>query len=117
MISLFDSTLTIYIGVIAIGVIVIALGAFIAVKKSQKAAFFKARSEAHNDILNALGGRENIVSCKASGSRISFSLVDYSLVNNESLKKLGVSSILKMSNKITLVIGEEAKEIEQLLIK
>ncbi len=56
------------------------------------------------EILESVGGKDNIVSKQLAGSRVALVLKDYSLINEEQLKKVGVASFIKMSNKITLVI-------------
>ena len=61
-----------------------------------------------NDVLEALGGKENIESHTKAGSRISLVLKDYSLVKEDKLNELGVDSIIKMSNKITLVVKDDS---------
>lgn len=61
--------------------------------------------------LIALGGKENVNSVSAIGSRLTLSLVDKEKVDREKLKELGVSSVLTMSNKVTLVIQKQALEI------
>lgn len=59
----------------------------------------------------ALGEKENIKEVSATRSRLSVVLVDNEKIDKELLKKLGVSSILTMSNKITLLIEEKAEEV------
>lgn len=63
------------------------------------------------NILLFLGGKQNISFIEAKGSRLVVSLINKELINDEELKKLGVTSILKMSNKITLVIGNISQKI------
>ena len=64
-----------------------------------------------NEWLEALGGRENILEKSAVGSRLVLKLNDVEKINEEKLKELGVSNILKMSNKITLVFEDQAEAI------
>lgn len=59
-------------------------------------------------VLAALGGAENIVDHSLNGSRVILVLNDYDKVKVDDLKDLGVSSVVKMSNKITLVIKGDA---------
>ena len=61
--------------------------------------------------LLALGGKENIKEVTAIGSRLSVNLVDKENVDREKLKELGVSSVLVMSNKVTLVIEDKAEKV------
>ena len=64
-----------------------------------------------NEWLEALGGKENILEKSATGSRLVVKLNEPSKMNEEKLKELGVSNILKMSNKITLVFEDQAEKI------
>lgn len=61
--------------------------------------------------LDNLGGKDNIVSVNQVGSRINLSLKDKDIINKDSLKELGVKSILVMSNKVTLVVESNADNI------
>ena len=63
--------------------------------------------------IEALGGSENIVSSEAYGSRLAISVVDKAKVNKESLKGLGVTSFVEMSNKITLVLEDKAELVKK----
>lgn len=64
-----------------------------------------------NDWLEALGGKGNILEKRATGSRLVLKLKDPQIINEEKLKELGVSNILKMSDKITLVFEDQAEAI------
>ena len=59
-------------------------------------------------VLSALGGAANILEHSLNGSRVILVLNNYDVVNAEALKELGVSSIVKMTNKITLVVKGDA---------
>ena len=61
--------------------------------------------------IDALGGKDNIIESNATGSRLSIKLNEPSLISEEKLKELGVSNIIKMSNKITLVVEDQAEAI------
>ena len=63
--------------------------------------------------LNALGGKDNINSVSAIGSRINLSLKDKEKIDREKLTSLGVNSVLVMSNKVTLVIANNAVDIAE----
>lgn len=69
------------------------------------------------DWIIALGNKENIKEITATGSRLSLNLVDKEIIDREKLKKLGVSSILVMSNKVTLVIEDKAEQVAALIQK
>ena len=61
--------------------------------------------------FDALGGQSNIQEAMAAGSRLSLKLVDKDAINRDKLKELGVTSVLVMSNKVTLVIEGQAERI------
>ena len=61
--------------------------------------------------FSALGGQDNILEANAVGSRLSLKLVDKEKIDRDQLKDLGVSSVLVMSNKVTLVIEGQAERI------
>ena len=61
--------------------------------------------------LIALGDKENVKEITATGSRLSLVLVDKEKIDREKLKELGVSSVLVMSNKVTLVIEDKAEQV------
>ena len=61
--------------------------------------------------IDNLGGKENIESVNQVGSRINHVLKDKEAINKDNLKELGVKSVLVMSNKVTLVIENNAEDI------
>ena len=64
-----------------------------------------------NEWLAALGGKDNIIEKEARGSRLVLKLNDPEKIDESKLKELGVSNIMKMSNKITLVFEDQAEAI------
>ena len=64
-----------------------------------------------NDWIIALGNKENVKEVSANGSRLTLALVDKEKMDREKLKELGVSSVLVMSDKITLVISGKAEKV------
>ena len=70
-------------------------------------------SERGKNILLALGGKENILEHSLNGSRLSLSLTDYNAVDEAKLNSLGVDSVIKMSNKIILVIKDDISKLYQ----
>ncbi len=73
------------------------------------------------NIIESVGGINNILKVEALQSRLSFYLKDQSLLQSEKLKEIHIHGIVKTSKKITLVVGEMAvkyatniqKEMEQ----
>lgn len=76
----------------------------------------KPKAKINNDEwILALGGKDNIKEVTAIGSRLSLTLQDKENIDREKLKTLGVSSVLVMSNKVTLVIEDKAEKIAESL--
>ena len=71
----------------------------------------KGPSIDNNSWLIALGDKDNIKEVSATGSRLSVVLLDKEKIDREKLKELGVSSVLVMSNKVTLVIEGKAEVV------
>ena len=94
---------------LAIGVAVIVLGAVVAVLLLQrnKKDVAPKKEYSSNEVFDALGGKENVLSHSIAGSRISLTLSNYDNIDEKKLNELGVSSIIKMSNKITLVVKDD----------
>ena len=65
--------------------------------------------------IDALGGQNNILEASAIGSRLSVKLNDKEIINRDKLKELGVSSVLVMSNKVTLVIEKQAEKVASVI--
>lgn len=68
-------------------------------------------SSSSSDWINALGGADNVLEVNAVGSRLTLKLLDSSKLDEEKIKSLGVTNIIKMSNKITLVVEDKADKI------
>lgn len=101
--------LVLSICLLAIVVCLIAIVVILIVKKCKNK---KTDSSIYDELIECFGGIDNIVSATARESRLSLVLKNYDLVNNELLNEKGVSSSIRMSNKITFVIGTQAKDIE-----
>lgn len=64
-----------------------------------------------NLYLEALGGEENVIDRALDGSRIILRLKDYNAVNRDKLREAGVTGFIQMSDRLTLVIKENAMEV------
>ena len=102
--------------IISAVVVIAAVVILIIVFSSKKRKINKKFSDAEPWIF-ALGEKENIKEVSATRSRLSVTLVDNEKIDKELLKKLGVSSILTMSNKVTLLIEEKAEQVAQSIQK
>lgn len=105
-----------YVALPIVGALLLIIVLIIVINHLKKKKFLLERQNANNELISCFGGRDNIISAHATGSRLAIVLRNYDLFDDVKVKKLGVTTILKMSNKITLVIGEEdAKLIENLI--
>lgn len=100
------------IGLIILGIIIVIVVVLL-IRNKTKNSNKKASDDLFNQIMEGLGGIANVSSLEAKMSRLNVSLKDDSLLNIESLKSSGVSRVIKMSSKITLLIGDVASEIEE----
>lgn len=101
---------------IGVAVLISILSVIIALSKRKNIAKQKEENiKQNNTFLEIFGGEDNIVSCEAKTSRLVLILKDYSLLNEEKLKENGVTSMIKATNKITLIIGEKSKELEEFI--
>ena len=101
--------------VVALGLIVLVI--FLVSKSRTKS---KKLSQAKQDekLIEGLGGENNIESIvSVVGSRLSVKLFDAELLKRDLLKEAGITSVIVMSNKVTLVIENRAKELSRSLEK
>lgn len=89
--------------------------AFFFIEHRSKLIKRKKKSEVTNEkaslYLEALGGENNVEEKKLEGSRIVVKLKDYNAVNRDKLREAGVSGFIQMSDRLTLVIKENAAEV------
>ena len=90
-------------GVLLLAAIAIAIYLIISNKKNKKVT--------GGVWLSALGEKENIEDVSGVGSRVTLILKDKEKIDREKLKALGVSSVLTMSNKIILVVEDQAVKV------
>ena len=105
-----------WIALVLVGIIVITVVVILLVnKKGNKKPEVKVAEK--SAWVEALGGEENIISSEAVGSRLVVNLKDKSLLNKETLKELGVTNFMEMSNKITLLLEDKAELVKKELDK
>ena len=96
-------------GVVFLTVLALFLYTYIKGKKQGPIPTAKQTKIIKNEAaLEALGGAENILDHSLNGSRVILVLSNYDVVNVNALKEMGVSSVVKMTNKITLVVKGDA---------
>ena len=101
-----------FAAVILIGILIVVL---VLLKRNKAKKEIEYNQKQNNEFIKIFGGKENIVSCEAKGSRLVLVLNDYSLLDEQGLKDNGVTSMIKATNKITLIVGEKSKELEKFI--
>jgi len=66
-----------------------------------------------NKLVKYLGGKDNIVNAECSMSRFKVILNDTSLVDKESIQKLGAQGIVEVDNQLKIVFGKDAKQLKE----
>jgi phosphotransferase system IIB component len=92
---------------VIIGVIILVVVISVWISANKKKTINKQYSEKVQQIINNLGGNDNIISVTPKMSRVEFVLKNYDIINKDELKNLGVQGVSKTSQKITLVVGNE----------
>ncbi|MGI6714098.1 MAG: hypothetical protein ACOX3K_03505 [Bacilli bacterium] len=95
---------------LSIAVLIVALIVTFIVFNKRKETQVAHFSHLYISFLSAFGGKENVTALTARGSRVTVVLKKFSLFNAATLKDLGFENYVVMTTKITVVIGEKAKE-------
>ena len=94
--------------------IILTIVVIFLIKNRKRTSTKKAISKAApTEWIDALGGKDNILEVSSTGSRLSFKLKDRDLINRQALTNLGVTSVVLMSDKITLVTNLDNQKIEE----
>ena len=104
----------VYLIPVGVAVLISILAVVLAILNNKKKQINEKvqKNEQNNTFLEIFGGKDNIISCESKGSRLVLVLKDYDKLNQEKLKENGVTSFVKATNKITLIIGEKSKDLE-----
>ena len=100
------------VGIIAVTLFLIF---FLNRRKKNKKTVIKVASK--SVWVEALGGNENILNSEAYGSRLVLKLADKDKMKKDELKSLGVTSIIEMSDKVTLLLEDKAELVKKELDK
>lgn len=63
-------------------------------------------------LIDALGGKNNILSSSHSPSKISIQLKDYHITDIEKIKALGASGIVEGKDSLSLIFGKMSEAID-----
>ena len=113
----FEAFLRNYAWVLCVAIVVIILLTilifFVIKNKRPKKPKKEISTASPDEWVDALGGVENIVEVSSNGSRLSIKIKNRDLLNRDALTKLGVTSIVLMSDKVTLVTNLDNQKIEE----
>ncbi len=66
-----------------------------------------------NKLIAYLGGKDNIVNAECNMSRFKVILKDVSIVDKDSITKLGAKGIVEIDNQLKIIFGKDAKELKR----
>ena len=66
-----------------------------------------------NKLITYLGGKDNISNAEANMSRFKVILKDVSLVDKESIQKLGAKGIVEIDNQLKIIFGKDARTLKK----
>ena len=111
----FEIFLSNYAWIICVALVLVIIGVIVLLVIRGKGKGSKKGKTISNadasEWFDALGGSDNVLEVNATGSRLSVKLINKDLMNREALTKLGVSNIVMMSDKITLVTNLDNQKI------
>lgn len=66
-----------------------------------------------NKLVEALGGKDNILATEISLSRFKVTLKDINKVNKETIQKLGAKGIVEIDNTLKIILGSNSKQLKK----
>ena len=66
-----------------------------------------------NKLIDSLGGYQNIVEYELIDSRFLVKLRDVSLVNKNSIEKMGAKGIVEIKNQLKIILGNDAMQLKK----
>ena len=66
-----------------------------------------------NKLINYLGGKDNVVNAECNMSRFKVILKDVSLVDKDSIQKLGAKGIVEIDNQLKIIFGNDARQLKK----
>ena len=107
----FNDDALLIISILAISVLVLAAICVVLVKILGKKRVKSLQIASKSEYFEALGGEDNYIDSSREGSRIIVHLKDYSKINKEKIKEAGVTGFIEKSDKLTLVVKDNAEEV------
>ncbi len=92
---------------IIIGIVLLII--LLAILKANK----KDASLDFNRLVEALGGKENIIDTEIMLSRFKVTLKDITKANKEAIQKLGAKGIVEIDNQLKIILGPDSKQLKK----
>ena len=92
---------------IIIGVVLLVI--LLAILKANK----KDANLDFNKLVEALGGKANIVNSEIKLSRFKVTLKDVSKANKDAIQRLGAKGIVEIDNQLKIILGPDSKQLKK----
>lgn len=66
-----------------------------------------------NKLIQALGGKDNILDYEVNMSRLRVTLKDITLADKEAIQKLGAKGIVEIENQLKIIFSSDAKALKK----
>lgn len=66
-----------------------------------------------NKLIDALGGKDNIINYEFNKSRFVVDLKDINLVNKNAIQKMGAKGIVEIENQLKIILDNDTKQIKK----
>ena len=66
-----------------------------------------------NKLVQALGGKDNILDYEVNVSRLKVTLKDITLADKDAITKLGAKGIVEVENQLKIIFGPNAKTLKK----
>ena len=66
-----------------------------------------------NKLVQALGGKDNILDYEVNVSRLKVTLKDITLADKDAITKLGAKGIVEIENELKIIFGPDAKALKK----
>ena len=66
-----------------------------------------------NKLVEALGGKDNIIETEVALSRFKVTLKDVTKADKEAIQKLGAKGIVEIDNQLKIILGPESKQLKK----
>ena len=66
-----------------------------------------------NKLVQALGGKDNILDYEVNVSRLKVTLKDITLADKDAITKLGAKGIVEIENQLKIIFGPNAKTLKK----